>query len=94
MTRPNRLRRSLRACSLILLVSSVFSTTSNTASWAQPIGLPNLGAASGQELSPLLERTLGDAIMEQGRRDPTYIADAQINQYLTALGHKLVAASP
>jgi len=94
MTRFIRLRHNLRACSLGLLVSSVISTASNTASWAQPVGLPNLGAASGQELSPLLERTLGDAIMEQGRRDPTYIADAQINQYLTALGHRLAAASP
>lgn len=61
---------------------------------AQPSGLPNLGAASSVELSPSLERTLGDAIMEQGRRDPTYIADAEINQYLTRLGHQLVAAAP
>jgi len=77
---------TVRACSLAVLLLG-------GAAGSQPVGLPNLGAASGQELSPLLERTLGDAIMEQGRRDPTYIADAQINQYLTALGHRLVAAS-
>lgn len=61
---------------------------------AQPSGLPNLGAASSAELSPALERTLGEAIMEQGRRDPTYISDTEINQYLTGLGHRLVAAAP
>ncbi len=61
---------------------------------AQPSGLPSMGAASAIELSPSLERTLGDAIMEQGRRDPTYISDPEVSQYLTQLGHKLVAVSP
>jgi len=84
------LSRSLCACGLGLLLTGA----NLPHGWAQPSGLPNLGAASGLELSPLLERTLGDAIMEQGRRDPTYIADAQVNQYLTALGHRLVAAAP
>lgn len=57
---------------------------------AQPTGIPSMGAASSAELSPGLERTLGAAIMEQGRRDPSYIADPDISQYLTALGHDLV----
>lgn len=57
----------------------------------QPVGIPSMGSASSTELSPSLERTLGDAIMEQGRRDPTYIADADVSQYLTDMGRKLVA---
>ncbi|WP_306669758.1 M48 family metalloprotease [Allopusillimonas soli] len=61
---------------------------------AQPAGIPSMGAASSAELSPALERTLGDAIMEQGRRDPTYISDPDVNQYLTSLGRKLVANAP
>nr|WP_226952427.1 M48 family metalloprotease [Mesopusillimonas faecipullorum] len=60
---------------------------------AQPSGLPNLGAASAADLSPALERTLGEAIMEQGRRDPTYVADPEINQYLTQLGHSLATSA-
>ena len=60
---------------------------------AQPSGLPSMGAASSAELSPMLEQTLGDAIMEQGRRDPTYINDPEISQYLSGLGQKLVAGS-
>lgn len=58
---------------------------------AQPVGLPSMGSASAAELSPALERTLGDAIMEQGRRDPTYIADPDVNQYLTDMGRRLAA---
>ena len=61
---------------------------------AQPTGLPSMGAASGDALSPPVERLLGDAIMEQGRHDPTYIADLDINQYLTGLGRSLAAHAP
>src|SRR5690606_12149926 len=59
-------------------------------------GIPSMGVASAAELSPGLERTLGDAIMEQGRRDPTYIADPDVLQYLTDMGRKLAshASSP
>jgi len=53
-----------------------------------------MGSASSAELPPALERTLGDAIMEQGRRDPTYIADPDVSQYLTEMGRRLVANSP
>lgn len=58
---------------------------------AQPVGIPSMGVASAAELSPGLERTLGDAIMEQGRRDPTYIADPDVLQYLTDMGRKLAS---
>lgn len=53
-----------------------------------------MGSASSAELSPALERTLGDAIMEQGRRDPTYIADPDVSQYLTRLGQTLANNAP
>jgi predicted Zn-dependent protease len=61
---------------------------------AQPVGLPSLGASSSSELSPTLERTLGEAIMEQGRHDPTYIGDLDVNQYLTEVGRRLAAHAP
>ncbi|WP_353194051.1 M48 family metalloprotease [Pusillimonas noertemannii] len=60
---------------------------------AQPSGLPSMGSASAAELSPMLEQTLGDAIMEQGRRDLTYIHDPDVSQYLSRLGKQLVAGS-
>ncbi|MBO1111695.1 M48 family metalloprotease [Bordetella petrii] len=61
---------------------------------AQPVGLPSMGAASSADLSPALERQLGEAIMAQGRRDPTYINDPELTQYLTTMGRKLAAYSP
>ncbi len=61
---------------------------------AQPVGLPSMGAASSADLSPGLERQLGEAIMAQGRRDPTYINDPELSQYLTRMGRKLAAFSP
>ncbi len=60
---------------------------------AQPMGLPSMGSASSADLSPALEQTLGDAIMEQGRRDPTYIDDPDVSQYLNTMGQKLARAS-
>lgn len=64
------------------------------AAWAQPVGLPSMGAASAAELSPMLERSLGQAIMAQGRRDPTYVDDTELSQYLTTMGRKLAAYAP
>ncbi|MCD0504274.1 M48 family metalloprotease [Bordetella petrii] len=61
---------------------------------AQPVGLPSMGAASSADLSPGLERQLGEAIMAQGRRDPTYINDPELSQYLTTMGRKLAAYAP
>ena len=61
---------------------------------SQPMGLPSMGAASSADLSPALERQLGEAIMAQGRRDPTYINDPELSQYLTTMGRKLASYAP
>lgn len=61
---------------------------------AQPVGLPSMGAASGADLSPAMERRLGEAIMVQGRRDPTYIDDPDVRQYLGVMGRRLAAHAP
>ena len=75
--------------SVVLALALVFSVPVN----AQPSGLPSMGSASSADLSPVLEKALGDAIMEQGRRDPTYIDDPDVSQYLNEMGRKLAAAS-
>lgn len=75
-------------------LSFALTLTAVTPVHSQPVGLPSMGSASAVELSPSLERTLGDAIMEQGRRDITYISDPDVSQYLTAMGRKLVSQSP
>lgn len=61
---------------------------------AQPAGLPELGDSAAVELSPRVEQRLGDALMTEGRRDPTYISDPAINQYLTDMGRRLAGTLP
>src|SRR3546814_11346426 len=61
---------------------------------AQPMGIPSMGSASSAELSPALERTLGAAILEPGRRDPTYISAPDVSHSLTEMGRRLAAHAP
>jgi len=82
------------AWGLALSLNLTLPTVVYTPALAQPMGLPSMGAASGAELSPLLERKLGEAIMVQGRRDPTYIDDPEVRQYLRAMGHRLAVYAP
>lgn len=79
--------RNLAVC---VLAGALMCTIQSPAA-AQPVGIPSMGTASAAELSPGVERTLGDAIMEQGRRDPSYIADPDVLQYLTDMGRTLAA---
>lgn len=74
---------------LLALTLTVPFVAGPLVSHAQPSGIPSMGVASAVELSPGVERTLGAAIMEQGRRDPSYISDPDISQYLTGLGQDL-----
>ena len=55
-------------------------------------GLPDLGDVSQSELTPLQERRLGEGIMREIRADRSYSDDAEIADYLNALGSRLVSA--
>ncbi|KFB72546.1 MAG: TPR repeat-containing protein YfgC precursor [Candidatus Accumulibacter phosphatis] len=56
--------------------------------------LPDLGEAARAELSPQLERKIGERIMNEIRlREPSYVDDAEVTDYLNRLGSRLVAAS-
>lgn len=57
------------------------------------IQLPDLGDPSSATLSPDMEKRLGDRIMRDIRRDPDYIADPLMSDYLNALGYRLVQAA-
>jgi predicted Zn-dependent protease len=56
--------------------------------------LPTLGDAARQDLSPVLERRLGEEIMNDIRRDHDYLDDDQILEYLNNFGNALVEAAP
>lgn len=81
------LRRLVSRCALAALLTGGMGAVAQ----AQPVGIPSMGLASAAELSPGVERTLGDAIMEQGRRDSSYIGDPDVLQYLTDMGRNLAS---
>ncbi len=55
--------------------------------WAQ--SLPDLGGAGDGALPPAMERRIGDSIMRDIRRDPAYVDDPEVAEYLGTLGGKL-----
>jgi predicted Zn-dependent protease len=64
------------------------------ASFALADDLPDLGESARADFSPQLERRIGESIMNDIRlHEPSYVDDAEINDYLNWLGGRLVAAS-
>jgi predicted Zn-dependent protease len=53
-----------------------------------------LGDTESQDLSPLMERKLGEEIMRDIRRDRDYLDDAPILEYMNNFGNALVDARP
>ncbi|WP_151445483.1 beta-barrel assembly-enhancing protease [Lacisediminimonas profundi] len=56
--------------------------------------LPSLGDTERGDLSPLMERRLGERIMTDLRRDRDYLDDQPLREYLNSLGASLLAARP
>jgi len=57
-------------------------------------GLPDLGDAGQVLLSPQMERRIGESILRDIRlRDPAFVNDPELTEYLSALGNRLVANS-
>jgi len=61
---------------------------------ARAQNLPELGDAARQDLSPLMERKLGERVMRAIRRSPDYLDDAPVQEYLAGVGNALLAAAP
>ena len=49
--------------------------------------LPNLGGSEREDLSPLMERKLGEQVMRDIRRDRDYLNDAPTLEYLNDFGN-------
>jgi predicted Zn-dependent protease len=57
-------------------------------------GLPDLGESAQADLSPQMERRIGEQLMREVRfRDPAYLDDPEVSAYLNDLGARLAAAS-
>ena len=55
--------------------------------------LPDLGSGD-VTMSPQTERRLGESIMRDIRRDPSYIDDPEVFEYINGLGSRLVQEAP
>jgi predicted Zn-dependent protease len=86
---PSRLLLSL---AVSLLFAAPLGQAQMLPSKAQ--NLPNLGDTERQELSPLIERKLGEEIMYDIRSNKDYLDDAPILEYLNNLGNTLVTSHP
>jgi predicted Zn-dependent protease len=60
--------------------------------WGQS-SLPDLGGTGEIALSPQVERRLGESIVRDMRRDPQFIDDPEISEYLGMLGARLSQVS-
>ena len=61
---------------------------------AQAQALPDLGEESQASLTLGQERRIGESIIRQIRASGAYLEDPEVNDYLSELGHRLVAAIP
>ncbi len=57
------------------------------------VRLPALGEAAHQDLSVSDEKRIGESIMREGRRDPTYLDDPVLLDYLQSVWAPLVTAA-
>jgi predicted Zn-dependent protease len=81
------MRRFARAAGVALALASAPAGAQQT--------LPELGEAAAADLPPHLERRIGEAIVRDIRlRDPAYLDDPEVVEYLHALGARLAAAAP
>ncbi len=60
--------------------------------WAQ-VRLPALGEAAGEEFSVSTEKALGEQIMREIRRDPDYLDDPPLLEYLQSVWQPLIEAA-
>ncbi|WP_374045662.1 M48 family metalloprotease [Massilia sp. YIM B04103] len=88
---PLRLLSSLAAS---LLLAFPLATAQTQLPVSKTPNLPNLGEAASEDLSPVMERKLGEEIMRDIRRDHDYLDDPPILEYLNNLGNILVTARP
>jgi len=57
-------------------------------------GLPELGESSQADLSPLMEKRVGESIMQEIRhKEPSYLDDAEVSAYLNRIGRRLASNS-
>ncbi len=84
---PSRLQRPLAT-----LLALLFALPTPLPAWAQ-VRLPALGETANADLSVAEEKRIGESIMRDGRRDPTFLDDPVLLDYLQSIWAPLLAAA-
>ena len=84
----------MRAVAAALLIAMPVAMAQTALAPAKIPNLPALGDTERQDLSPLMERKIGEEIMRDIRRDRDFLDDGPILEYLNTFGNALVAARP
>ena len=99
MTTSHRLRWRSLVSAICLGATATLALAAPTAP-ATPVlrtpdaTLPTLGDSARADLSPVIERKLGEEIMNDIRRDRDYLDDDAIVEYLNNFGENLVTYAP
>lgn len=80
--------RLRQAVLTLLLASCVFAAGSGSGA---EVRLPDMGSPADALLSKSVESQIGRQIMQQIRRSGVLVEDAQINEYITDIGHRVAA---
>jgi beta-barrel assembly-enhancing protease len=83
---------SLAAIVASLIVAPSLQAQPSTAPPPAPSRLPALGDA-GDDFTPAIERRIGEQIMAELRRDPAYLDDPELLDYVQSLWQPLMAAA-
>jgi beta-barrel assembly-enhancing protease len=83
---PNRRQRL--ACAALALLLAIGGVPARA-----QVRLPSLGESASDELTVPVERRLGDQIMRDIRRDPDYLDDPVLLDYLQSIWNPLVSAA-
>ncbi len=95
-TVPSKAPRFVRRTMLCVAVLAALATSAPGQAQTRPnnTSLPTLGDTAREDMSPVMERKLGEEIMREIRRNVDYLDDAPILEYLNDFGGNLVAAHP
>ena len=89
------MRRAVTAVSAAALTSFIAATPAGHAQATSGApSLPTLGDTAREDLSPVFERKLGEEIMRDIRRDPDFLDDDAVLEYMNTFGNALVSAYP
>jgi predicted Zn-dependent protease len=77
----------MRLSRILVLLAAAAATL------ARAQALPDLGGSGDAALSPQVERRLGESILRDVRRDPAYVDDPEIAEYLGGLGARIAEAT-